>query len=140
MGTSICTKVEVQELPHHLKEGRFFTLVVTQVKDPENFWFMVYDECGGHFEAVQAAMDDMEQFYSGVEGDRWRVTSVKQCPPGTRIPCARPPGRGSSYEESHLLCVGQLCCGGCFEGSARLWVASTCRFCKLVGCGVVASG
>lgn len=83
MGTSICTKVEVQELPHHLKEGRFFTLVVTQVKDPENFWFMVYDECGGHFEAVQAAMDDMEQFYSGVEGDRWRVTSVKQCPPGT---------------------------------------------------------
>ena len=62
----------------------------------------------------------------------------KLCPPCTRVSCARPPRRRSSYEKSYLLCIIQLCCCDLLVGTAGLWVAVVCLLGELIGSFVAA--
>jgi hypothetical protein len=89
-GSGVCKEMAPPRLPHHLREGNHFALVVTEVKNPDHFWFNVYDDSEDadpanptHFEAVEKVMDEMEEFYTGTEGDAWAVSSVSLCPAGT---------------------------------------------------------
>ena len=79
--------IPAQEFPPHLKEGRSFRLVVMHVNSPQSFWFNLFDDSDlsrpVYFDAMEEMMDRMEKFYSGMEGDRWKVDSVGRCPPGT---------------------------------------------------------
>ena len=80
--------IPAQEFPHHLKEGRSFPIVVMQVYSPQCFWFNLLEDLTDrsrpvYFDAMEELMDRMEKFYSGIEGDRWKVDSVSRCSPGT---------------------------------------------------------
>ena len=85
---TVCRKMfEVQKLPSHFVEEKQFELVVTQVKNPEQIWFNIYEESDHknpvYFDASEALMDKMGEFYSLGEGAKWTVRSVMECPAGT---------------------------------------------------------
>ena len=82
--SNICKTIPAQQLPGHLREGSFISIVVTEVKSPGKFWFNLHEfsQHPVYYDAVTLLMDRMKKFYAE-EGDRWRVESVLDCEPGT---------------------------------------------------------
>ena len=112
--SSICRKIQSQQLPGHLKEGSTISIVVTEVKSPSKFWFNLhqFSSTPVYFDAVQVLMDEMDKFYAE-EGKSWKVESVLECQPGTVL--AAQYGEGKEKEGFHRVIVKKMIGPKCLE-------------------------
>jgi len=72
--------LSVEELPHWMKEGETFPVVITQVETPTKFWFNLQQT--GHLDRVQKVMEKMDELYKSIKGDMYSVKNTKALRPG----------------------------------------------------------
>jgi len=64
------------KLSPRLIEGETFPIVLTQVESPSLFWFNLYSD--ENFEQLKKVMDKMDEFYGGIEGDKYRINNTSE--------------------------------------------------------------